>query len=110
MSFKMTQKPTFSTTVTVNVPNDKGGFDKNTFVAKFKRPTMDELQALRESASSNEDVVRRMLVDWDLKDGDTNESVAFSQDNLEALLQISPTAFATAQAFWESVSGARSKN
>ena len=47
MSFKLTQKPTYSTLVTVMVANDKGGFDKSTFMAKFKRLTADELQALR---------------------------------------------------------------
>lgn len=110
MAFKRTQNPTFTTPVTVNVPNDKGGFDKNTFVAKFRRLSMDELQGLRECAATNEDVVRQVLVDWELRDQETNEAVPFTQDNLAALLQISPTPFATAQAFWEAVTGARSKN
>lgn len=110
MAFKRTQKPTFTTPVVVNIPNDKGGFDKSTFVAKFKRLSMDELKALRESALSNEDVVRRTLVGWELKDEETDEDVPFSEVELEALLQISPTPYATAQAFWEAVNGARSKN
>lgn len=108
MAFRLTQKPTFSTSVTVNVPNDKGGFDKNTFVAKFSRPTTEQLDELRRL--SNEELVRRQLVDWELKDSDTNEAVPFTQDNLEALLQIAPSPMATAVAFWESVNGARSKN
>lgn len=108
MAFKLTQKPTFTAPVTVNVPNDKGGFDKNTFIAKFRRPTVDEQAELR--PLNNDELVRRMLVDWDLKDSDTNEPVAFSQDNLEALLQISPSPLATAMAFWESMAGSRSKN
>lgn len=108
MAFKRTQTPTFSTPVTVNTPNDKGGFDKNTFVAKFRRPTQDELEELRQL--KNDEVVRRQLVDWDLRDDDTKEAVPFSQDNLEALLQIAPTPMATATAFWETVNGARSKN
>lgn len=108
MAFKMTQKPTFTTVVTVNVPNDKGGFDKNTFVAKFNRPKQDELEELR--PLKNDELVLRQLVGWELKDGDTNEEVPFTQDNLAALLQIAPTPMATAIAFWESVNGARSKN
>jgi hypothetical protein len=110
MSFKLTQKPTYSTLVTVMVANDKGGFDKSTFMAKFKRLTADELQALREEGLTNEAVVRRVMVDWELKDSDTNEAVPFTDDNLNAALQITPTAYQTAQAFWECASGARSKN
>lgn len=110
MSFKMTAKPTFSTPVKVNVPNDQGNFDKNTFTAKFKRPSQDEAQELRELNLTPEDLARRMMVDWDLTDGDTNERVPFSRENLEAALQILPTPLALAVAFWESVNGARTKN
>lgn len=108
MAFKRTQKPTFTTLVTVNIANDKGGFDKSTFMAKFKRLPADELEALR--PMRNSDVVRQVLVDWELKDAETGEQVPFNQDELEALLQIEPTPAATAMAFWESVNGARSKN
>lgn len=110
MSFKMTAKPNFSTPVKVNVPNDQGGFDKNTLTAKFKRPSQDEAQELRELNLSPEDLARRMMVDWDLTDGDTNERVPFSRESLEAALQILPTPLALAVAFWESVNGARTKN
>lgn len=108
MAFKMTQKPTFTTQVTVNVPNEKGGFDKNTFTAKFRRPAADEVEDLR--PLKNDDLVRATLVGWELKDGDTDDEVPFTKDNLEALLQILPTPLATAMAFWETVNGARSKN
>ena len=108
MAFKRTQTPTFSTPVTVNVPNNKGGFDKSTFTAIFRRPSMAELDEIR--GLKNDEVVRRTMVGWDLRDGDTHESVEFSEVEMEAVLQISPTPMATATAFWESVSGARSKN
>jgi hypothetical protein len=110
MAFKMTQKPTFTTPVSVNVPNEKGGFDKNTFVAKFKRVSQDEAQELRELSLMPDELVRRVLVDWDLKDSETNEAVPFNSENLNALLQILPTPLATAVAFWETVNGARTKN
>lgn len=106
----MTAKPTFSAPVKVNVPNDQGSFDKNTFTAKFKRPSQEDAQALREQNLMPEDLVREMLVDWDMTDGDTNERVLFTRENLEAALQILPTPLALALAFWESVNGARTKN
>jgi len=108
MAFKRAQKPTFAAHVTVNIPNDKGGFDKNTFTAIFKRPTAEERLELVQL--SNEELLRRQMVDWDLKDTDTNEAVPFSSMELEAAMQILPTPYATAQAFWECVNGARSKN
>ena len=110
MAFKLAQKPTYSTLVTVMVANDKGGFDKSTFTAEFKRLSADELQALREEGLTNEAVVRRVMVGWKLKDADTNEDVPFTDENLTAALQITPTAYCTAQAFWECASGARTKN
>lgn len=110
MAFKRTQNPTFAAKVTVNIPNDKGGFDKSTFTAIFKRPSADDVATLRESGMSNEDLVRKQLVNWEMKDEDTGEDVPFNKAELEAALQIFPTPLATALAFWETVNGARSKN
>jgi hypothetical protein len=110
MAFKMTQKPTFSTVVTVNVANDKGGFDKSTLVAQYKRLSTTALQVLREESLTNEALVRRTLTGWELKDADTQEDVPFTEDNLAAALEIAPTPYALAQAFWECASGARAKN
>lgn len=110
MAFKRTQKPTFTTPVVVNVPNGRGGFDKNTFVAEFKRPTNDESAALRALNLTPAELVRRQLVGWELKDEETSEDVPFNAAELEALLQIEPTPLSTAVAFWETVNGARSKN
>lgn len=110
MAFKRTLSPTFSTTVTVNVPNDKGGFDKSTFVGVFNRYSADELQALRDQNLNNRDLVRKVLVGWDMTDDATKAAVPFTPDELEACLQIEPTPLATALAFWETVNGARTKN
>jgi hypothetical protein len=110
MAFKRTQNPKFSTLVTVNIPNDKGGFDKNTFVAFFKRPTTTEIDELRSQQITNEALVRRQLIGWDMRDDETGEPVPFNELELEAVLSIAPTPLATAIAFWESVNGARSKN
>lgn len=108
MAFKRAVTPTFSTKVTVNVPNDRGGYDKSTFTAKFKRPTSEEQEELR--SLKNEELVRRVLAGWDLVDADTGEAVPFNAEELEALLAIAPTPLATALAFWETVNGARAKN
>lgn len=108
MAFKRTLKPTFTAAVVVNVPNDKGGFDKNTFTGTFKRCSTDELTVLRPLL--NEEVVRKTLVGWDLKDEETKQDVDFNEAELEAILQIAPSPNAIATAFWETVTGAKTKN
>lgn len=110
MAFKRVPNETFSTPITVNVPNNKGGFDKNTFVAKWKRPALDEINNNSLRDLKNDELCLKMMVDWELRDAETNEDVPFTNDNLHALLQILPTPLATATAFWETVNGARSKN
>jgi hypothetical protein len=110
MAFKRTQNPTFTAKVAVNIPNDKGGFDKSTYLGIFKRVSADEVTTLRESGLSNEDLVRKVLVGWEMKDEDTGEDVPFNKAELEAALQILPFPLSTALAFFESVNGARSKN
>lgn len=108
MAFKQTTNPIFKTLVTVLVPNDKGGHDKSTFTAHFKRPTSAERTELIPLV--HEDLVRKQLVGWDMKDEDTRQDVPFTDDTLDAVLQIWPTPLATAQAFWEGINGARAKN
>lgn len=108
MAFKMTQKPTFAAAVVVNVANDKGGFDKNTFTAVFKRYTTAELLEMRNLP--NDELISKVMTDWDLKDAETNEAVPFTTANVDAVLQVTPAPMAIAMAFWESVNGARSKN
>ena len=108
MAFRLAQKPTFHILVTVPVANDKGGYDKNTFMAEFKRASTTEMTELRKL--TNEEVVRSQLVGWEMKDEDTKEDVPFSTVALEAALEVSPTPMYTAMAFWEGVNGARAKN
>jgi hypothetical protein len=108
MGFKRNQSPTFGTEVVVNVPNDKGGFDRNTFFAKFKRPSGKEREAL--AKLTHEELLRKQMVGWTMTDDETGEDVPFSADNLEAALEVLPTPLATAQAFWECANGARAKN
>ena len=108
MAFKRALSATIKTRVVVMVANDAGGFDRNEFMAVFKRASLEEQEALR--SLKNEEIVRRQLVGWELTDADTSEAVPFTPENLEALLSITPTGLATAVAFFEACSGARAKN
>lgn len=106
-SFKKATAPTFKTEVKVPVPNGKGGHDNQTFTAVFKRATTEELEAMGEARSPDKETVRNYLVDWELTDSDTGESVPFSADSLEAMLSISPSPKYIAQAFFDAVMGGK---
>lgn len=108
MAFKITQKPTFISRVTVETPNLKGGFDKSTFNAEFKRCGMDEIEELKKIPQK--EVLEKVLVGWtDLIDDD-NQAVDFNDANLQSLLNISPALLALGEAFWTSLFKAREKN
>ena len=64
MAFRTTPKPTFKQEVTVSIANDKGGYDRDSFVAIFKRASLDEQVELRKL--SNEALLRRQLVNWEM--------------------------------------------
>lgn len=106
--FKLTQKPTFISRVTVETPNLKGGFDRSTFNAEFKRCGMDEIEELKKIPQK--EVLEKTLVGWtDLVDDD-NRAVDFNDANVQALLNISPALIALGESFWTSLFKAREKN
>lgn len=106
--FKITQKPTFISRVTVETPNLKGGFDRDSFEVEFRRADMDEVEELKKVPQR--EVLERVVVGWkDLVDND-NQQVDFSDANLQALLKIPPALIALGEAFWTSLFRAKEKN
>ena len=110
MAFKLTQTPTFPADVTVLIANEKGGFDKNTFKAIFKRPSTSELINVFENPPGDLELVKKYLSGWQMTDEDSKEAVPFNPENMAALLEITTAPPAIAKAFIETVRGARTKN
>lgn len=108
MAFKISLKPTFVSRVTVESPNQKGGFDTSTFNAEFKRVTMDELDELR--ALGQREVMRRVLVGWTDFLADDNEPVPYNDDTLLVLVNTPEALAGLGKAFWSSVIKASEKN
>lgn len=106
-SFKKAETPRFAAEVKVPVPNEKGGHDKQSFTAYFKRTSTDELKAIAEQGMTDADLVRDRLVGWDMKDAETNLDVPYTPEMLEAVLQIQPSPKYIAMAFWQHVSGGK---
>lgn len=108
MTFKIALNPTFKARIEVLTANQKGGHDKSTFMAEFKRSTMTELEELQEK--KQQEVMLSRLVGWsDLTDGD-DKPVLFNDENLAALVEMPEAVSALAQAFWKSVVIAKTKN
>ncbi len=108
MAFKRTTSPTFRADVNVPVANEAGGYDQNSFTAIFAHATSSELEELRQL--TNQELLKRKLVGWQMTDADTGQEVPYSADALAAVLQIPPTPMYMAAAFWEQINGARAKN
>ena len=108
MAFKLTQKPTFTVLVKVDTPNDKGGFDRSDFKAKFKRVTTDEMEEYR--GKPQREVLREVLVGWEDLLDENNVAVDFNSEHVEALLNVPPALTALAESFWGNVVKAREKN
>lgn len=108
MTISFKKREFFTTTVTVPVPNEKGGFDDNTFVGKFKHTTHDETKALRELPDV--EVVRDRLVGWTMKDEDTKQDVPYSPETLDAVLSIASAPYHICLAFYRAIGGNKSKN
>lgn len=106
-SFKKAAEPTFRTKVEIPVPNNRGGHDKNSFMAVFKRTSHEELSALSEQGMKDADLVRDRLVGWDMKDADTNEDVPFTPETLEAVLSIQPSPKYIVLAFYQAAGGGK---
>ncbi len=106
VSFK--KREIFKTEVTVPVPNDKGGFDDNTFVAHFKHASHAQTKELR--AKEDIEVVRQQLVGWDMVDEDTKQAVPFSEEVREAVLGMASAPYHMALAFFRAASGNKTKN
>jgi hypothetical protein len=108
MAFKIALNPSYTVTVKVELPNDRDGFDKSEFKAKFKRCTVAELDDLREKPM--DEALKSVLVGYSNLLDEDNKEVEFNDDNLNALLAIPQARIALNEAFWLSIFKAKEKN
>lgn len=108
MAFKIALTPTYTVNVKVSLPNDKGTFDTSEFKAKFKRVSMEELDALREKTHA--DALREVLAGYSDLIDEKGEQVDFNEANVNALLSIPQALSALSEAFWASIFNAKAKN
>lgn len=105
--FILAPTETFKATVKVNVATPSGAWREESFVGVFKRTYEDQREHLR--TLSNVELLRRVLVGWDMVD-ENRAPVDFTPDNFEAFLQLIGACRETCLAYWMHNAGAKEKN
>ena len=126
MAFVLKQSTSYSWPVSFKLPTDGGKFEKQTFDAEFKRlpqarinEIQIEVQARIKAAERNESITdsisdqsiaEELLVGWSgVVDGDGDE-VPFSEVNKQQLLAVATVASAIIVAYFDSLTGVKTKN
>lgn len=110
MAFRLVQNPTFKTTIVVHTLNEKCSYDKSSFVAEFKRPSMNRFEAVKDNDVLLRDYIRSELIGWSDLKGDADEEVPFTPENVEALFDIVEAVNAMIDQYIVAIKTAREKN
>ena len=108
MSVSFKKREFFTVPVTFPVPNEKGGFDDNTFIGHFKHTSHEEVRALRERPDV--EAVRDRLIGWEMEDTDTKQPVPYTPEMVDAVLSIASAPYHIALAFYRAATGNKAKN
>lgn len=112
---KITQSPSYTAPVHVEVPGDGGKLDKLVFTAVFRRLSLSEINDLQTKVTAgelNDDAVARLvMVGWgkDVLDDD-GQPLEFNDASLTALLDIFPVRPQIVRKFFDTITGAKAKN
>lgn len=108
--FKIAQKPTFVVPVEVYLQGDT---TKHTFDIEFKRLTKPELDDMKEKVRTNKitdrEISKSIVVGWSGIRDEQGE-LAFSESNLDMVLDINLVERSIIAEFFSSANGARQKN
>ena len=108
MAYKLTKNPAFSAKVTVMTPNDRAGYDRSSFTARYRRTNLDETLELRQLPPK--ECLERVLIGWEEFVDDDNNPVPFNEHTLQAILSEPPAVMALYDGFVNTVVKAREKN
>lgn len=112
--FIVTQTPTYTAPVIVEMPSDNGKTKIVKFNARFKRLPQDEIDTLydriRDKDLDDEKLVHEVTVGWDGVADAQGTPLDFTPENFEQVLGIYPVQASLAKAFFNSLKGAKEKN
>ena len=114
MSFVLDETSSYKWPVKAKVPSGNGKHSVQTFNGEFKRITQTRIIEMGDQIDKNKitdmELVSEVLIGWDSVDDEEGNSVDFNKANLKKLLDVPMAATAIAQAFFESIAGAKRKN
>jgi hypothetical protein len=120
MAFVLKQSATYSWPVVLRLPVDGGRFEKQTFDAQFKRLSqsrINEIQDLvrakqlnHEVELTDQSVADEVLAGWGNVQDDDGQEVPYTAAAKAELLNIPAVASGIVVAYFESVTGSKTKN
>jgi len=126
MAFVLKQSASYKWPVTCRLPIDGGRFEKQTFEAEFKRLPQARINEIRvevqrmakatersealEESITDQSIAHEVLIGWSGVLDDDGDEVAFSASTCEQLLNVPMVAAAVIEAYFDSVTGNKTKN
>lgn len=126
MAFVLKQSTSYSWPVSFKLPIDGGKFEKQTFDAEFKRLPQSRINEIQievqarikaternesiTDAISDQSIAEELLVGWSGVVDDDGDEVPFSEVNKQLLLAIATVASAVILAYFDSLTGVKTKN
>lgn len=108
MAFSLTPSETFKQEVKAQVKTESGAWREESFIGIFKRTHEDERE--RRLKLNNVELLREVMVGWDMKDLATREVVEFSEANFDAFLRLTGPVREACIAYWNGNVGSKTKN
>jgi len=105
--FILAPTETFKAIVKVNVATPSGAWREESFTGVFQRTHEDQREEL--GTLKNTELLRRVLVGWEMVDENRNP-VEFNDPNFEAFLRLTGAVREAAIVYWKHNVGAKEKN
>lgn len=105
--FNLTPEETFKASVKVNVATKSGAWREESFTGEFLRTPEEDREELL--ALKNVELVRRVLIGWDMKDAQ-GQPVPFDENTLTAFCRLTGAVRETTMTYWKHNVGAKEKN
>ena len=113
MALVLDQEDTFPWPVTINLPND-GKYEQHKFKCIFKRINQSRnkelLDLVAEGKVSDQEVCREVLAGWSGIEDKDGKEVKFTKTTLTQLIEVPLAATEIGEAYFKSVTGAKTKN
>lgn len=126
MAFVLKQSASYKWPVTCRLPVDGGRFEKQTFEAVFKRLPQARINEIRTEAQrmvkaaerseaiedgiTDQSIAHEVLIGWSGILDDDGDEVPFSATACEQLLNVPMVASAVIEAYFDSLTGNKTKN